>query len=89
MDPKKLREAWKKVGNKFALTVLLQKRCQELVRGASKLVEFESKSHIEIALEEVLQGKIWLGDRPAGLPAPDPLGAAAAAAASKAGGKVA
>ncbi len=84
MDPKKLREAWKKVGNKFALTVLLQKRCQELIRGANKLVEFDSKSPIDIALEEVLQGKIWLGERPAGLPALEPMPTAASHAAAAA-----
>lgn len=83
MDPVKLREAKKKIGNTFALTVLLQKRCQELVRGAQKLVEIDAKSPIDIALEEVLQGKIWLGDRvtPA---TPEP-----AAAAAGDGGKVA
>ncbi len=80
MDSKKLREAKKKIGNTFALTVLLQKRCQELVRGAQKLVDFDAKSPIDLALEEILQGKIWLGDRPAGLPAPEP------AAPSPAGG---
>lgn len=79
MDSKKLREAWKKVGNKFALTVLLQKRCQELVRGSKALVETDKKNPIEIALEEVLAGKIWLGDRPAGLPALEPFHTAAGA----------
>ncbi|HVY60573.1 MAG TPA: DNA-directed RNA polymerase subunit omega [Planctomycetota bacterium] len=72
MDSKKLREAKKKVGNTFALTVLLQKRCQELVRGAQKLVDFDAKSPIDLALEEVLQGKIWLGDRVTPLPPPPP-----------------
>ena len=76
MDPVKLREAKSKIGNTFALTVLLQKRCQELVRGAQKLVEVDAKSPIDIALEEVLAGKIWLAERigpkpePAAAPAP-------------------
>lgn len=72
MDHAKLREAKKKIGSTFALTVLLQKRCQELVRGAVKLVETESKNPIDIALEEVLAGKIWLGDRITPLP-PEPV----------------
>jgi len=73
MDHVKLRDAKSKVGGTFALTVLLQKRCQELVRGAQKLVEFEAKSPIDIALEEILQGKIWLGDRITPLvPKPEP-----------------
>jgi hypothetical protein len=69
-------------------TVLLQKRCQELVRGAQKLVDSDAKSPIDLALEEILQGKIWPGDRPAGLPAPVPA-AAAAADATAGGGKFA
>lgn len=77
MDQKKLREAKKKIGNTFALTVLLQKRCQELVRGAQKLVEFDAKHPADIALEEILQGKIWLNEapktEPTGLPPPGGL----------------
>ncbi len=64
MDQKKLREAKIKIGNTFALTVLLQKRCQELVRGAQKLVELDAKHPADIALEEILQGKIWLTEAP-------------------------
>jgi DNA-directed RNA polymerase subunit K/omega len=81
MDLKKLREARKNVGNTFALTVLIQKRCQELVRGAQKLVDSDSKSPIDVALEEVLQGKIWLGERPGGPrpPADAPVPATAGA----------
>ncbi len=76
MDHDKLREAKKKIGNTFALTVLLQKRCQELVRGAQKLVDIEARSPIDIALEEVIQGKIWLGERVTPLPQ-EPLAEAA------------
>jgi DNA-directed RNA polymerase subunit omega len=61
MDAKKLQMAKQIIGNTFALSVLLQKRCQELVRGAQKLVDLESDSPIDIALEEVVQGKILLG----------------------------
>ena len=61
MDAKKLQMAKQIIGNTFALSVLLQKRCQELVRGAQKLVDLESDSPIDIALEEVIQGKILLG----------------------------
>lgn len=70
MDLKKLRDARAKIGSIFELTVLLQKRCRELVRGAQKLVDTAARNPIEIALEEVLQGKIWLGARPPGLPEP-------------------
>ena len=60
MNQEKLRQAKEKIGNTFALTVLLQKRCQELVRGAEKLVSCDYPSLQEIALEEILAGKIWL-----------------------------
>ena len=60
MDPDKLRLARRKIGNTFELTVLLQKRCQELVRGAKKLVDLETRNPVDIALEEVVQGKVWL-----------------------------
>ena len=70
MDLKKLREAKAKIGCTFELTVLLQKRCRELVKGAQKLVELASRNPIDIALEEVLQGKIWLGARLPGMPEP-------------------
>jgi DNA-directed RNA polymerase omega subunit len=76
MDPVKVREAKKKIGSTFALTVLLQKRCQELVRGASRLIETDHKNPIDVALEEVLQGKIWLGERITPLPPPEPVVAA-------------
>ncbi len=62
MDPVKLRQARHKIGNTFALTVLLQKRCQELVRGAKRLVDTDSKNPIDIALEEVVAGKVWLAE---------------------------
>lgn len=64
MDSAKLRSAKEKVGNTFKLTVLLQKRCQELVGGARPLVEERFKSPIETALEEIVQGKIWLDSLP-------------------------
>ncbi len=87
MDHVKLREAKKKIGNTFALTVLLQKRCQELVRGAQKLVEFEAKNPADIALEEILQGKIWLGEgKKLERAASDAIAGAAAAGSSGPGG---
>ncbi len=51
----------RKIGGRFKLTVLIQKRIQELVRGANPLVTIDSErkhSLIDIAVEEILQGKI-------------------------------
>lgn len=61
MDQLKLKTAKEKIGNTFALTVLLQKRCQELIGGAKPLIDERMRNPIETALEEICQGKIWLG----------------------------
>lgn len=51
----------KRAGGRFKLTVLIQKRIQELARGAPPLVALEgSRSLIDIAFEEIHQGKIGL-----------------------------
>jgi DNA-directed RNA polymerase subunit omega len=54
----------RKVGGKFALTVLLQKRMVELNRGAPPLVrtDFSEKNLRKIAAQEILEGKITLGE---------------------------
>lgn len=49
-----------KVGGRFQLTSLLQKRIRELVAGAPKLVDIRSENPIDIAIEEVRAGKIEL-----------------------------
>ena len=60
MDKKKLAHAQSLVGGRFKLCVLLQKRVHELVKGAPKLVDQNSRNLIDIALEEVIQNKIAL-----------------------------
>ncbi|MFN7181059.1 MAG: DNA-directed RNA polymerase subunit omega [Planctomycetota bacterium] len=60
MDIKKIEEASKKVGGYYKLTVLLQKRVKELVSGSAPLIDAKIENPIEIALEEVLEGKIRL-----------------------------
>ena len=65
MDLQRWDRAKELVGNTFELTTLIQKRCRELVRGRQrKLVDLESRNPIQIALEEVLQGKIHLAPPP-------------------------
>ena len=49
-----------KVGGRFKLTTLLQKRIRELVAGAPKLVEIRSDNPIDIAIAEVRAGKVEL-----------------------------
>ena len=55
----------KKVGGKFALTALFQKRMVELNRGASPLVRVEGNRRDlrRIVCQEILEGKIELAPR--------------------------
>ena len=68
MDLQRWDRAKELVGNTFELTALIQKRCRELVKEKQrKLVDLESRNPIQIALEEVLQGKIHLAPPPPSL----------------------
>ena len=59
----------KKVGGRFILTALIQKRLAELLRGARPLIEdTEGKTLLEIVVQEIMQDKIAVDD---GLPAED------------------
>ncbi len=59
----------KKVGGRFILTALIQKRLAELLRGARPLIEdTEGKTLLEIVVKEIMQDKIAVDD---GLPTED------------------
>jgi DNA-directed RNA polymerase omega subunit len=63
LDYPELEALYKKLGGKYRLTVLLQRRVNELVRGSPKLIPGEqTKDFIGVALEEIKQGKISLAD---------------------------
>jgi len=48
-----------RVGGKFKLTALVQKRLLELMQGARPLIEnTEGKTHLEIVVQEILENKI-------------------------------
>ena len=49
-----------KVGGRFKLSTLLQKRLVQLNAGSQALVDIHSSENMEIALQEVMQGKIFL-----------------------------
>lgn len=53
-------ELEERVGGRYHLTALLQKRIRELVAGAPRLVEIRSDNPIDIAIEEIRAGKIEL-----------------------------
>jgi DNA-directed RNA polymerase subunit K/omega len=61
MDLTKVEQAEKLLGvGRFEISALIQKRVQELIRGAPPLVRVKSDNPIEIALAEVLQGLVTL-----------------------------
>ncbi len=48
-----------KVGGKYRLTALIQRRLDELMEGARPLIEdAKGKTYLEIAIQEILQDKI-------------------------------
>ena len=55
----KSEEIVKKVGGRFKLTALVQRRLGELMQGARPLIEdTEGKTRLEIVVQEILQDKI-------------------------------
>lgn len=62
MDLKSIEAAKRRVGGAFRLSVLLQKRIIELVRGAPPVIDHAERERgpIEVALREILDGKISL-----------------------------
>ena len=59
-----------KVGGRFRLTTLIQKRWLELLQGARPLVEPRGRTEMEIVIEEIAQGKIGIDFEASGIPAP-------------------
>lgn len=50
-----------KVGGKYKLTVLIQKRLSELLQGSRPLIEdTKGKTQLEIVIEEIVQDKITI-----------------------------
>lgn len=49
-----------KVGGRFKLSTLIQKRMVALNRGARALVELQTKNPMEIVIQEIVQDKIFL-----------------------------
>ena len=49
----------KKVGGKYRLTALIQRRLNELMDGSRPLIEdTEGKTQLEVVIQEILQDKI-------------------------------
>ena len=59
-----------KVGGRFKLTALIQKRMLELMDGARPLVERENMTDLEVVIQEILQDKIAIDYEQSGLAEP-------------------
>ena len=56
-----------KVGGRFKLTALIQKRMLELMDGARPLVERHHMTDLEVVIQEILQDKITIDYAESGL----------------------
>ena len=60
-------ELVRKLGGRFKLTALIQRRLEELMSGARPLIEdSEGKSLMEIVIQEIMQDKIAVDYRTGG-----------------------
>lgn len=60
MKVDRLERLTQKVGGRFRLTSLLEKRLAELVRGSPPMVDVPARDYFEIALSEIEAGRIEL-----------------------------
>ena len=60
IDALKEEEIVNKVGGRFKLSTLIQKRLVALNGGARPLVNLETNDKMEIVVQEILQDKIFL-----------------------------
>lgn len=60
LDDLKEEEIVNKVGGRFKLSVLIQKRMVALNTGAKQLVDLRTTDKMAVVLQEILQDKIYL-----------------------------
>ena len=53
-------EIVEKLGGRFKLTALIQRRLGEIIDGARPLVDRNGRSDLELVIEEIMQDKITL-----------------------------
>ena len=73
IDALKSDEIVNKVGGRFKLTALIQKRMLELMDGARPLVERGSMTDLEVVIQEILQEKIAIDYEGSGLDRPEEI----------------
>lgn len=59
-----------KVGGRFKLTALIQRRMLELMDGARPLVDRGNMTDLEVAIQEILQEKIGIDYEQSGVAKP-------------------
>ena len=52
----------RKVGGRFRLTALIQRRLGEIIDGARPLVERNGMSDLEVVIQEIMDDKIMIDD---------------------------
>lgn len=62
LDEFKEEQLTQKVGGRFRLTALIQKRVVALNRGARPLVDLPTNDMMEVAVQEIMQDKIFLDE---------------------------
>jgi DNA-directed RNA polymerase subunit omega len=60
-----------KIGGRFKLTALIQKRMMELMDGARPLVERGGLTDLETVIQEILQDKITIDYEASGIARPE------------------
>jgi DNA-directed RNA polymerase subunit omega len=60
IDELREEEIVKKVGGRFKLSTLIQKRLVAINQGARPLVHIKSENKMQIVVQEILQDKIYL-----------------------------
>ena len=60
LEELKDEDAVKKVGGRFKLSTLIQKRLVQLNQGSRALVDVDTSDKMRIVLQEILQDKIFL-----------------------------
>ena len=73
IDALKSDEIVNKVGGRFKLTALIQKRMLELMDGARPLVERGNMTDLEVVIQEIIQDKIAIDYEGSGLDRPEEI----------------
>ena len=70
----KSEELIRKVGGRFKLTALIQKRMVELLQGARPFVErTKGMTDMEVVIQEILDDKIAIDHEKSDIPSPEDL----------------